>query len=80
AKISVVYEQPPVQAHQKHIVQSYTSSHLSKLIKNILYSRIQAATCPSSSKTYFTQKESFSVHLKPKLSNISIVGIKSLQE
>jgi hypothetical protein len=31
-----------------------------KLIKNIFHSRIQAATRPSSSKTYFTQKESWS--------------------
>ena len=39
AKISVVYEQPPVQAQQKHIAQSYTSSHLSKIIKNISHTK-----------------------------------------
>jgi predicted amidophosphoribosyltransferase len=39
AKISVVYKQPPTQAPEKHIAQSYTSSHLSKLIKSILHTK-----------------------------------------
>ena len=41
AKISVLYKQPPIQDHQKHIAQFYTSSHLSKIIKNISHTEVR---------------------------------------